>query len=73
MEDYAKIHGNIPGPGVYNYPALNWDSKSKHTSKKIIPKRKLTYIDELIEKEKKEKNPAPGQYKLFKSDREIRA
>lgn len=35
----------------------------------MAPKKKLTYIDELIEKEKKEKTPAPGQYKLFKDDK----
>lgn len=39
----------------------------------MAPKKKLTYIDELIEKEKKEKTPAPGQYKLFKDDKQIRA
>lgn len=73
LEDQAKIHGDLPGPGVYNYPASNWGSKSKASGKKIPFKRKLTYIDEIIEKEMKQKHPAPGQYKLFKDDKEIRA
>lgn len=66
------MHGDLPGPGVYEYPNSNWPSKNKNSAKKIGPKKKLTYIDEIIEHEKKEKRPAPGQYKLFKDDKEIK-
>lgn len=65
LEDYAKIHGYIPGPGVYDHAKNLWPSKSR-IKKEKIPHRK-TYIDEMIAREKKEKKPAPGQYKLGKS------
>lgn len=72
LEDYAKIYGPLPGPGVYDYPNGNWTIHSKHSSKKVVPSKKLTYIDEIIEREKKDKRPAPGQYKLFKDDQDIK-
>lgn len=35
--------------------------------------KKITYIDEIFKKEKKQKKPAPGHYNVFKSDKEIEA
>ena len=34
--------------------------------------KKLTYIGQIFEKEKKENTPAPGQYKTFKDDKDIK-
>jgi hypothetical protein len=72
LEDYAKIHGEIPGPGVYDYDADPWGTAEK-PKKKIKPSKKQTFIEELMDRERKQNLPAPGQYKLFKSEAELKA
>jgi hypothetical protein len=42
----------VPGPGVYNYAPDEWKFK-KSTTNKIKPKKKMTYIDEIIQNEKR--------------------
>lgn len=59
------MHGNTPGPGVYNYDKNLWPQKVTHM--KYKPSDRKTYIDEIMKKNKKEKHPAPGQYKLEKT------
>lgn len=48
LEDYAKVHGDNPGPGDYNCPNDNWKKFSHLSKKKIKPSKKLTYIDEIM-------------------------
>lgn len=55
----------MPGPGKYQLK-MAWPEKSKSLHKE--PDRK-TYIQELMDHEKKEKKPAPGHYKTFKSQK----
>ena len=73
LEDYAKIHGEVPGPGDYNCPAGKWSVASKNSKQKLPQAKKLTYIAEIFEKGKKEKRPAPGQYKIFKDEKDLKA
>ena len=63
LEDEQKLHKLIPGPGQYAY-TLDWPEKSKL---KIHYPDKLTYVDEIMKSEKKEKKPAPGQYNVEKT------
>lgn len=59
----------MPGPGQYPL-ALPWPEKSKM---KIHYPDKQTYVDEIMRSEKKEKKPAPGQYNVMKSLKEMDA
>lgn len=63
------MHKLVPGPGKYPFTD-EWPKKSKslHPATK-----KKTFIEELMEKEKKEKKPAPGHYSIVKSQKEIEA
>ena len=45
------MHGNTPGPGVYNYATNLWPEKVKHM--KFKPSQKKTYIDEIMVNSKK--------------------
>lgn len=46
LEDYAKVHGFVPGPGVYDHAKSLWPSKAK--IRKARPPHKKTFIDEMI-------------------------
>lgn len=66
LEDEAKVHKIVPGPG--QYPTKEeWSNK---TTIKPHYADKRTYIDEIMRREKKEKKPAPGQYEVEKSLKE---
>lgn len=62
LEDYQKVHGSVPGPGVYDNVKNLWPEKHKIPRSK--PADKQTYIDEIMKQCKKQKRPAPGQYNL---------
>ena len=61
----------MPGPGVYEANHQQWHKGNKST-KKVEPAKKQTYIEELMEREKRQAKPGPGQYKLFKDQKEIK-
>lgn len=63
------MHKLVPGPGKYKVEEA-WPEKAKlkpHYSDK------MTEIAEIIKQGKKHKRPGPGQYKLFKSQKEVEA
>ena len=68
LEDQAKIHKLVPGPGKYPHKD-EWPSKDKQF--KIKFKDRLTDIAELIKEQKRMKRPAPGHYKIMKSLKQL--
>lgn len=46
LDDYNKVHGAVPGPGVYNHAKNLWPEKSRVIKSK--PSEKKTYIDEIM-------------------------
>lgn len=69
LDDETKLHKLVPGPGKYTF-SEEWPEKSK-----LKPRysQNLTYIQEIIKQQKKEKRPGPGKYNLFKSQKEVEA
>jgi hypothetical protein len=63
------MYKSVPGPGKYS-SELEWPEKSKF---KIQYSDKKTYVDEIINKNKKEKGPAPGSYNVVKTMKEVEA
>ena len=69
LEDEAKIHKEVPGPGKYT-TQQEWPTKSK--MKIQYPDRK-TYFSQIMKEEKRNKKPAPGAYNLVKTQKEVEA
>lgn len=67
LEDEQKAHKFVPGPGQYPI-TQEWPEKSKL---KIAYPDKQTYVDEIMKSEKKDKRPAPGQYNVVKTLKEL--
>jgi hypothetical protein len=63
LDDEANLHKIVPGPGKYPLE-MEWPEKSKL---KINYPDKKTYVDEIVQSEKKEKKPAPGEYNVTKT------
>lgn len=43
LDDYYKVHGGVPGPGVYEHAKNLWPQKPKTIKSK--PSEKYTYIE----------------------------
>lgn len=44
LEDYAKIHGSIPGPTDYEPPNSQWTAPSKNYKQNLPKTKKMTFI-----------------------------
>ena len=60
------MHSAVPGPGHY----LKTEEKGDKSKAKIKYGDKMTYLDEIIKQNKREKTPAPGQYNVVKTLKE---
>lgn len=69
LDDETKMRKIVPGPGQYPITS-EWPEESKL---KINYPNKQTYVDEIMKSEKKEKKPAPGQYNVTKTMKDMEA
>lgn len=60
------MHSAVPGPGHY----IKGEDKTDKPTHKIKYGDKMTYLDEIIKQNKREKTPAPGQYNVVKTLKE---
>lgn len=60
------MHSAVPGPGHY----IKNEDKGDKSKPKIKYGEKMTYLDEIIKQNKREKTPAPGQYNVVKTLKE---
>lgn len=63
------MHKIVPGPGQYPL-SMEWPEKSKL---KLHYPDKKTYVDEIMQSEKKEKKPAPGEYNVTQTLKDAEA
>ena len=73
LEDLKKMQVG-PGPMAYNIvkPLVPVNDKNKKPDKKNMNISKNTYIDMIFHNAEKRKSPAPGDYKIFKTDEDMK-
>ncbi len=67
LDDYSGLHKYCPGPGTYK-SEMDWPEKEKI---KRNHSKKMTYIDEIIKQQKRNKIPAPGSYNVVKTLKQL--
>lgn len=61
MAELEKASKHVPGPGAYKLKE-EFDVATKVKTSRSTTSHKMTYVDEIIARAKREKTPAPGQY-----------